>query len=39
VGHRATLRAFHARQFVVQPTEGGPASVVEETAAPKPRVD
>jgi putative ATP-binding cassette transporter len=39
VGHRATLRAFHARQFVVQRTESGPASVVEETAAPKPRVE
>ncbi|HYS91989.1 MAG TPA: ATP-binding cassette domain-containing protein, partial [Candidatus Acidoferrales bacterium] len=39
VGHRPTLRAFHARQFVVQRTEGGPASVVEETDAPKPRVD
>src|SRR6266849_5619711 len=39
VGHRATLRAFHARQVVVQRTESGPASVVEETAAPKPRVE
>ena len=39
VGHRATLRAFHARQFMVQRTGGGPASVVEETDAPKPRAD
>jgi putative ATP-binding cassette transporter len=36
VGHRATLRPFHVRQLVVQRTGSGPASVVEETAAPKP---
>jgi putative ATP-binding cassette transporter len=38
VGHRATLRPFHARQLVVQRTGSGPASIVEETAAPKPGV-
>jgi putative ATP-binding cassette transporter len=36
VGHRATLRAFHARQLVVQPNGGGPPSIVEVTAAPEP---
>jgi vitamin B12/bleomycin/antimicrobial peptide transport system ATP-binding/permease protein len=39
VGHRATLRAFHARQFVVRRTGSEPASVVEEAAKPKPPVD
>jgi vitamin B12/bleomycin/antimicrobial peptide transport system ATP-binding/permease protein len=29
VGHRATLRGFHARRFVVQPNGGGPAAVVD----------
>jgi vitamin B12/bleomycin/antimicrobial peptide transport system ATP-binding/permease protein len=32
VGHRATLRAFHARQLVVQPMASGPASIVEVIA-------
>ena len=35
VGHRATLRPFHARQLEVQPATSGPASVVEVTAAPE----
>ena len=35
VGHRATLRPFHARRLAVQRTGNGPASVVEETAAPE----
>jgi vitamin B12/bleomycin/antimicrobial peptide transport system ATP-binding/permease protein len=34
VGHRGTLRPFHARQLVVQPNGSGPASVVEVAAAP-----
>jgi putative ATP-binding cassette transporter len=38
VGHRATLRPFHARQLAVQRTGSGSASIVEETAAPKPGV-
>ena len=38
VGHRATLRPFHARQLVVRRTGSGPASIVEEAAAPKPGV-
>jgi putative ATP-binding cassette transporter len=29
VGHRATLRAFHERHLVVQPSPGGPACIVE----------
>jgi putative ATP-binding cassette transporter len=29
VGHRGTLRRFHARQLVVQPNGTGPASIVE----------
>jgi putative ATP-binding cassette transporter len=36
VGHRATLRAYHARQFMVQRFGSGPTSVVEEAAAPEP---
>jgi putative ATP-binding cassette transporter len=32
VGHRATLRPFHARQLYVQPDGDGPASIVEVTA-------
>jgi vitamin B12/bleomycin/antimicrobial peptide transport system ATP-binding/permease protein len=38
VGHRATLRSFHARQLTVKRTGTGPASVVEETPASRPRV-
>jgi putative ATP-binding cassette transporter len=38
VGHRATLRPFHARQLEVKTTGAGPASVVEETPASRPRV-
>ena len=34
VGHRATLRPFHARQLVVQPNGNGLPSIVEVTAAP-----
>ena len=34
VGHRATLRPFHARQLAVQPNRGGPSSIVELTAVP-----
>jgi putative ATP-binding cassette transporter len=33
VGHRATLRPFHARQLVVRPNGLGPASLVDVTAA------
>ena len=33
VGHRVTLRPFHARQLVVQPNGSGPPSIVEVTAA------
>ena len=29
VGHRGTLRRFHARQLIVQPNGSGPASIVE----------
>jgi vitamin B12/bleomycin/antimicrobial peptide transport system ATP-binding/permease protein len=29
VGHRSTLRPFHARQMIVQPDGKGPASIVE----------
>src|SRR6266852_1071121 len=35
VGHRPTLRPFHARRLEVQPAASGPASVVEVTAAPE----
>jgi putative ATP-binding cassette transporter len=31
VGHRATLRRFHARRFVVRPNGSGAAAVVENT--------
>jgi vitamin B12/bleomycin/antimicrobial peptide transport system ATP-binding/permease protein len=34
VGHRSTLRNFHARQFVVRPDGNGPASIVEVAARP-----
>jgi len=34
VGHRATLRPFHARQLVVQTNGNGLPSIVEVTAAP-----
>jgi putative ATP-binding cassette transporter len=39
VGHRGTLRAFHARQLIVQPNGSGPSSIVEVAAAssPEPR--
>ena len=33
VGHRGTLRAFHARHVVVTPNGAGPATVAEEMAA------
>jgi putative ATP-binding cassette transporter len=33
IGHRATLRSFHARLFVVQPGGSGPASIVEVAPA------
>lgn len=29
VGHRSTLRPFHARQIVVHPDGSGPASITE----------
>jgi putative ATP-binding cassette transporter len=32
VGHRGTLRAFHARQLAVRPNGSGPASIVDVTA-------
>jgi vitamin B12/bleomycin/antimicrobial peptide transport system ATP-binding/permease protein len=32
VGHRGTLRPFHARQLVVQPNGRGPAAIVEVAA-------
>jgi putative ATP-binding cassette transporter len=32
VGHRGTLRAFHARRLVVRPNGSGPASIVDVTA-------
>jgi len=35
VGHRATLRPFHARHLEVRPATSGPASIVEVTAAPE----
>jgi putative ATP-binding cassette transporter len=34
VGHRATLRPFHARELVVQPRGNGPGTIVEVTAPP-----
>src|SRR5436309_1910454 len=34
VGHRATLRPFHARQLVVELNPSGPSSIVEVTAPP-----
>jgi len=34
VGHRGTLRPFHARQLVVQPNGSGPDAIVEGAAAP-----
>ena len=34
VGHRATLRPFHARLLVVQVTAGGPGFIVEMPVAP-----
>jgi putative ATP-binding cassette transporter len=36
VGHRAALRRFHARELMVQPDGGAPASIVEVPAAPTP---
>ncbi|HEY7553426.1 MAG TPA: ABC transporter ATP-binding protein/permease [Candidatus Binatia bacterium] len=36
IGHRATLRPFHARRLLVQRNGKGPASIVEVTAAPSP---
>jgi putative ATP-binding cassette transporter len=35
VGHRATLRAFHARQLLIRTNGNGPASIVEVTAVPE----
>jgi putative ATP-binding cassette transporter len=32
IGHRSTLRRFHARQLLLQPDGEGPASIVEVTA-------
>ena len=37
VGHRATLRPFHARQLMVQPNGNGLPSIVEVTAMPGAR--
>jgi putative ATP-binding cassette transporter len=37
VGHRGTLRPFHARQLVVQPNGSGPAAIVEVAARPDRR--
>jgi putative ATP-binding cassette transporter len=34
VGHRATLRPFHARRLVVERTGNGPASIVEDATTP-----
>jgi vitamin B12/bleomycin/antimicrobial peptide transport system ATP-binding/permease protein len=34
IGHRATLRPFHARRLMVQLSGNGPASIVEIPAAP-----
>jgi putative ATP-binding cassette transporter len=36
VGHRGTLRPFHARQLVLQPNGSAPASIVEVVAASSP---
>ena len=36
VGHRGTLRPFHARQLVLQPNGNGPAFIVEVVAASSP---
>jgi ABC-type uncharacterized transport system fused permease/ATPase subunit len=38
VGHRGTLRPFHARQLVVQPNGSGPASITEvvDPSSPAP---
>jgi putative ATP-binding cassette transporter len=33
IGHRATLRPFHARRLMVQPAANSPASIVEVSAA------
>ena len=35
VGHRATLRPFHARQLLVRANGNGPSSIVEVTAVPE----
>jgi vitamin B12/bleomycin/antimicrobial peptide transport system ATP-binding/permease protein len=35
VGHRATLRPFHARLLEVRPATSGPASIKEMTAVPE----
>src|SRR5882724_675417 len=35
IGHRATLRPFHARRLEVEPATSGPGSIVEVTAAPE----
>ena len=35
IGHRATLRAFHARQLLVRANGKGPSSIVEVTAVPE----
>jgi putative ATP-binding cassette transporter len=32
VGHRGTLRSFHARQLAIRPNGSGPASIVDVTA-------
>jgi putative ATP-binding cassette transporter len=39
VGHRGTLRPFHARQLVLRPNGSGPASIVEMAtpSSPAPR--
>jgi hypothetical protein len=38
VGHRGTLRPFHAREFVVRPDGSGPGSIVEVTAGVSQRI-
>ncbi len=35
MGHRATLRPFHARQLLVRANGNGAASIVEVTAVPE----
>ena len=35
IGHRATLRPFHARQLLVRANGKGPSSIVEVTAVPE----